>query len=240
MSSGVKTALDTVVTLATPGGEGRAHIYTPTPGSVGTSAIDCSPQGTLLLGHGAGGGVDAPDLQALTALTEQGWVVVLLEQPWHVAGRRIAVAPPKLDEAAEVMLSALSDESHGLPRPWVLGGRSAGARVAARLSAYADALVLIAFPLQPPAPHPPLTKTGRVRTNAPSRVDELVAPLRGGIPTLVVQGVSDRFGGPPQIETAGAGFEDSLTVRPYPGDHQRNSALPTLVSDVSDFLAALP
>ncbi len=226
-----------VVTLATPGGNGRAHIYSPeahyAPGAG-------SLRGTVVLGHGAGGGVDAPDLQALTALTKQGWVVVLLEQPWRVAGRRIAVAPPKLDEAATTMLAALADELHGLPRPWVLGGRSAGARVAARLSALAQALCLIAFPLQPPAPQPPVTKAGRVRKMAPSRADELLAPLRAGIPTLVIQGERDRFGGPEQIAQVAAPHESALVVRSYPGDHNRNTDICALVSDVADFLAALP
>lgn len=221
-----------VITLPTPGGDGRAHVYSPD--GAGT------PRGTLLLGHGAGGGVEAPDLQALTALTERGWVVALLEQPWRVAGRRIAVAPPKLDEAATAMLAALSAEPLSLPRPWILGGRSAGARVAARLSARAQALCLIAFPLQPPAPHPPVTKTGRVRAMPPSRSDELVAALRAGTPTLVVQGASDRFGGPEQVSSVGAPFEGTLAVRSYPGDHNRNHDRAALVNDVADFLAALP
>lgn len=226
-----------MITLATPGGDGRAHIYSPDDESAdGLRHL----RGTVLLGHGAGGGVDAPDLQALTALTEQGWVVVLLEQPWRVAGRRMAVAPPKLDEAATAMLAALTAQPHALPRPWVLGGRSAGARVAARLSVQAQAVCLIAFPLQPPAPHPPLTKTGRVRVMPPSRVEELMAPLRAGLPTLVVQGERDTFASPEKIVAVGAPFKNILTVRSYPGDHTRNTDVGALVADVARFLAALP
>ncbi len=225
-----------MITLATPGGDGRAHVYSPAALPDGVQA----PRGTVLLGHGAGGGVDAPDLQALTALTGDGWVVALLEQPWRVAGRRIAVAPPILDEAATEMLMALAAEPHLLPRPWVLGGRSAGARVAARLSAHAQALCLIAFPLQPPAPHPPVTKTGRVRATPASRAKELLIPLRAGIPTLVLQGASDPFGGPQQIAAAGTPFGRALTVRSYAGDHNRTKDVDALVGEVADFLAALP
>jgi len=225
-----------VITLATPGGDGRAHLYPPADLPEGTRA----PRGTVLLGHGAGGGVDAPDLQALTALSGDGWVVALLEQPWRVAGRRIAVAPPKLDEAATAMLMALAVPPHLLPRPWVLGGRSAGARVAARLSAHAQALCLIAFPLQPPAPHPPMTKTGRARATPASRREELLIPLRAGIPTLVLQGASDRFGSPDQIAGVGAPFENALTVRSYLGDHNRTEDVDALVVEVAGFLAALP
>ena len=50
-----------------------------------------SPLVTLLLSHGAGGGTGARDLQALAReLPGQGAHVVLLEQPWKVAGRKVA------------------------------------------------------------------------------------------------------------------------------------------------------
>lgn len=222
--------------MPTPGGDGRVYLYVPLDLPDGSQA----PRGTVLLSHGAGGGVDSPDLQALTALTDRGWVVALLEQPWRVAGRRIAVAPPRLDEAATAMLAALRHEPDVLPQPWVLGGRSAGARVAARLSAQAQALCLIAFPLQPPPPHPPLTKTGRLRATPASRADELLIPLRAGIPTLVLQGISDRFGGPDQIADIGASFESTLRVRSYLGDHSQTKNVDAMVGEVASFLAALP
>ena len=41
----------------------------------------------LVLGHGAGGGIEAADLVAVAAVvTAVGWRVVLVEQPWRVAG----------------------------------------------------------------------------------------------------------------------------------------------------------
>src|SRR5215207_4108037 len=80
-------------------------------------------RGTLVLGHGAGGGIGARDLTALAAsLPGEGITVVRVEQPWRVAGKRAASAPPTLDRAWLAVLA-------GLPRdlPVAVGGRSAGA-----------------------------------------------------------------------------------------------------------------
>ncbi|MGW5372059.1 hydrolase, partial [Streptomyces sp. NPDC004011] len=52
----------------------------------------------LAVSHGAGGGVEARDLQALArALPGHGVTVALVEQPWRVAGRKLAPAPKTLD-----------------------------------------------------------------------------------------------------------------------------------------------
>ncbi|MGA8255626.1 MAG: alpha/beta family hydrolase, partial [Nocardioides sp.] len=58
------------------------------------------PVATLLLSHGAGNGVDTRDLEALAAtLPRHGVTVVRFEQPWRVAGRKIATPPATLDTA---------------------------------------------------------------------------------------------------------------------------------------------
>ncbi|MGB3593267.1 MAG: hypothetical protein WA994_03775, partial [Ornithinimicrobium sp.] len=82
----IKLPSPVVRQVSTTGGPARVHVY---------SAAGPPPRGTVLLGHGAGAGVESTDLQALTALVGHGWRVALLEQPWRVAGRRLAVAPPK-------------------------------------------------------------------------------------------------------------------------------------------------
>lgn len=221
--------------VATSQGPARLHIHPP--------AIEAA-RGTLLLGHGAGGGVEAADLSALTGMTSGGWLVVLLEQPWRVAGRRLAVAPARLDEATTQMLEAV-DVLVAAPRPWVLGGRSAGARVACRLRSHAQAMCLLAFPLTPP----PRSRRS-VREPVP-RTGELLGPVHDGMPTLVMQGHRDRFGGPQDIELAvrralerepGEPLElaRSLTVRGYPGDHGPTRDLDALQSEVAAFLDALP
>ena len=151
---------------------------------------------TLLLSHGAGNGVEARDLAALAdSLPGQGVSVALFEQPWRVAGRRIASPPATLD----VGLAAAARVLRPRP-PFVVGGRSAGARSAARtaVSLGADACLALAFPLHPP---------GRPEK---SRVDELTG---AGVPTLVVQGERDSMGLPDEFPES-----TDLTVVPA-ADH---------------------
>ena len=137
---------------------------------------------TLLLSHGAGGGIGARDLQALAdRLPRQGASVVLLEQPWRVAGRKVATPPRTLDDALAVAAKLLRVRT-----PLVVGGRSAGARSAARSASGLGAVgcLALSFPLHPP---------GRPEK---SRLDE----LRGaGVPTLVVQGEQDTMGRPEEF-----------------------------------------
>ncbi|MFI2208552.1 alpha/beta family hydrolase [Streptomyces sp. NPDC020141] len=142
-----------------------------------------APRLVLALGHGAGGGSDTRDLRALAAeLPAHGITVALVEQPWRVAGKKIAPAPKALDTAWRALWPAL--RRPGLPV--VAGGRSAGARVACRTGQElgAAAVLALSFPLHPP---------GRPER---SRADEL---LGTGLPTLVVQGGADPFGRPAEF-----------------------------------------
>ncbi|MEU8714632.1 alpha/beta family hydrolase [Streptomyces sp. NPDC048663] len=141
----------------------------------------------LALGHGAGGGVEARDLRALAvALPGHGVSVALVEQPWRVAGRKVAPAPRTLDAGWRGVWPALA--APGLPV--VSGGRSAGARVACRTARElgAAAVLALSFPLHPP---------GRPEK---SRAAEL---LGAGVPTLVVQGGKDPFGKPAEFPDGG-------------------------------------
>jgi predicted alpha/beta-hydrolase family hydrolase len=154
------------------------------------------PVATLLLGHGAGGGVDAPDLAALAAaLPRNGVSVVRVEQPWRVAGKKVASRPEVLDECFVAAADRLRVRT-----PLIVGGRSAGARSAARTARQlgASGYVALAFPLHPP---------GRPDR---SRLAELEAVT---VPTLVVQGERDPFGTPEEFPV-----DRELTVVPG-GDH---------------------
>ncbi|MBM9461234.1 hydrolase [Nocardioides sp. zg-536] len=140
------------------------------------------PVVTLLLSHGAGGGIEARDLAALAAgLPANGANVALFEQPWRRAGRKIATAPPTLDAALRSAADALRVRT-----PLVVGGRSAGARSAARTarSLGARGCLALSFPLHPP---------GRPER---SRYDELAGV---GVATLVVQGERDPMGRPEEF-----------------------------------------
>jgi uncharacterized protein len=176
----------------TPHGPARAHLH----------LVD-EPRAALILGHGAGGGVTARDLVAVTeAARADGISVALVEQPYRVAGRRSPVPAPRLDAAWTAVVGHLrSRELGGLPL--VVGGRSSGARVACRTAAATGAVgvICLAFPLQPPPRRSPTRP-------APSRLFEL-EEVR--VPVLVVQGERDPFGIPP----AAAG----RTVVLVPGDH---------------------
>ncbi|WP_323446913.1 alpha/beta hydrolase family protein [Streptomyces yaizuensis] len=143
------------------------------------------PRLVLALGHGAGGGTATRDLLGLAAvLPADGVTVALVEQPWRVAGKKVAPAPATLDTAWRGLWPALLGGAHGLPV--VAGGRSAGARVACRTGRElgAAAVLALSFPLHPP---------GRPER---SRADEL---LGTGLPTLVVQGDGDPFGRPDEF-----------------------------------------
>lgn len=132
---------------------------------------------TLVLGHGAGGGAQARDLVWLARdLPRAGITVIRVEQPWRVAGGRVASRAPVLDQSWLDALSHLAGAA-----PLVVGGRSSGARVACRTATSAGALacLALAFPLHPPW-RPEATR---------------IAELQGsGVPTLVVQGDRDTFG----------------------------------------------
>ncbi|MFC8593537.1 alpha/beta hydrolase family protein [Streptomyces atroolivaceus] len=152
----------------------------------------------LAVSHGAGGGIEARDLQALAAaLPGRRVTVALVEQPWRVAGKKLAPAPRTLDTGWRGLWPALT--APGLPV--VAGGRSAGARVACRTAAElgARAVLALSFPLHPP---------GKPEK---SRADEL---LGVGVPALVVQGGRDPFGRPEEFPPGGHG----LVEVPY-ADH---------------------
>jgi predicted alpha/beta-hydrolase family hydrolase len=143
----------------------------------------------LVLGHGAGGGVESKDLQtAKDVALEAGVSVALVEQPYRVAGRRSPAPAKQLDAAWIAAVQHLTaNELDGLPL--IAGGRSLGARVACRTASElgAVAMLCIAFPLQPPQ--------RKGKPLSPDRLPELEAVT---VPVLVVQGESDQFGVPPE------------------------------------------
>jgi len=156
--------------IETPHGPARAHLQ----------PVD-DPRALLILGHGAGGGVSAPDLvAAVQAANQAGASVALVEQPYRVAGRKSAAPAPQLDAAWTAVVAHLRGDV-----PVLVGGRSSGARVACRTAAATGArgVLCLAFPLHPP---------GRPEK---TRLPELEAV---SVPVLIVQGESDPFGMPPQ------------------------------------------
>jgi predicted alpha/beta-hydrolase family hydrolase len=178
------------IDIETPHGPARAHVHA----AKGATAA-------LVLGHGAAGGVAAPDLVAATEVALEHEVsVVLIEQPYLVAGRRSPAPARQLDAAWTAAIEQLrANELKGLPL--VVGGRSLGARVACRTAAAtgAVAVLCLAFPVHAP---------GRGDDPKSSRLEELEQVQ---VPVLVVQGERDPFGMPPPGR--------NRTVVTVPGDH---------------------
>jgi predicted alpha/beta-hydrolase family hydrolase len=193
--------------IETPHGPARAEVR-PAKGAVGAIA----------LGHGAGGGVDAPDIQAAArAAGDAGFTVALIEQPYRVAGRKSPAPAKQLDAAWTAVMARLRDQELAA-LPLVAGGRSLGARVACRTAADvgAAAVLCLAFPVHPP---------GKADDPTKSRQGELDAVE---VPVLVVQGESDPFGMP----TDGPGRE-VVTVA---GNHGLKADLDGVAAAVAEWL----
>jgi uncharacterized protein len=203
--------------------DGHVRIEISTPRGLAWADVelpqgDRPPAGLLVLGHGAAGGVNAPDLVAVhRAALAAGVMTALVTQPYRVAGRRAPAPAGQLDEAWGAVLARLTGRDPDGPGheaapgsatptvpadlpvvpaglPVIVGGRSSGARVACRTAGATGAvgIVALAFPTHAP---------GRPER---SRVDE----LRTGLPTLVVNGDRDPFGLPPALPGV------DLVVRP--------------------------
>ena len=201
--------------IDTPLGPALAHV----------TDADGAARGTLVLGHGAGGGVESVDLVEVTSeAAAAGWRVVLVEQPWRVAGKRVAAAPPKLDEAWTVVLDRLRTDGV-LTGPLVVGGRSAGARVACRTAASENAagVLALAFPLHPP---------GKPEKSRASELTDVSVPI------CVVQGETDAMGRPEAIAAVLTGRANA-SVYAVPGDHALKKDVDVVAAAAMSWLGEL-
>ena len=197
------------IRIETPKGEAEVELHSAD-----------GARAALVLGHGAGGGVGAPDLLAARdAALAEGVSVALVTQPYRVAGKKSQPAANTIDIAWTAAVEALRAGALA-DLPLIVGGRSAGARVACRTAAEvgAAAVLCLAFPLEPPRRGKP----------PQSRLPELEAV---DVPTLVVQGERDRFGMPPE--------GPNRTVARVPGDHGLKADVEAVAAAVRAWLALL-
>ncbi len=193
--------------IETPHGPARIH-------------LDAAPDhgGLLMLGHGAGGGVTAPDLTvAAGAARAAGLSVALVEQPYRVAGRKSPASAAQLDAAWEAVAEHVRAEHLGEAR-LISGGRSSGARVACRTAAEigAVAVLCLAFPEHPP---------GKPEKSRQGELDAVEVPV------LVVQGKSDPFGMP-----AGGPNHEVVAIK---GNHSLKSDLDAVRGAIADWLTRI-
>jgi predicted alpha/beta-hydrolase family hydrolase len=199
----VRHASAAVIEIETPHGPARAHLHE----TEGARAL-------LVLGHGAGGGVTAPDLVLATKVANESRVdVALVEQPYRVAGRRSPAPAHQLDAAWLAVVEHLRGDV-----PLLCGGRSAGARVACRTAAVTGAVgvLCLAFPVHPPG------KPEKTRLSELDTVD---------VPVLVVQGERDPFGMPPDAP--------GRTVARVAGDHGLKADRAAIATAIRDWLAGV-
>ncbi len=193
-----------------------------TGGGAATAELEGDPavaRFLLVLTHGAGGGVGAPDLLAARdAGLKAGGLVARVVQPYRVRGGRAPGSADRQDAAWAEIIAALRRLAPHVPL--VQGGRSNGARVACRTAAEVGALAVIAlaFPLHPPG--------------APdrSRRAELLQARTAGAAVLVVNGERDPFGIP--------GPRDANRVVVVPGEtHALKGHAQVISAAVAEWLA---
>ena len=171
----------------------------------------------LVLTHGSGGGVEAPDLLAASgAALSLGGVVARVTQPYRVRGRRVPGPAARQDAAWVEIITAVREAVGTGPGaghaakghaaiPLIQGGRSNGARVACRTARTvgARAVVALAFPLHPPG-RPERSRAAELRDT--------------GTDVLVVNGDRDPFGIPDSADATRvvvlAGESHALSKRP--------------------------
>jgi predicted alpha/beta-hydrolase family hydrolase len=201
---------------------GRFVIATPT----GQAWVDLDLVGgqrLLVIGHGAGGSVESPDLLAVRDACLQGGIsLARVTQPYRVAGKKAPPAAAVLDRAWAAVVTNLGRRKRLAGLDFVYGGRSSGARVACRAAAddavlpRPIAVVALAFPVHPPG------QPDKLRT---AELDAVPVPV------LVVQGDHDPFGMP--------GQQRGRTIVVVPGDHALKRQTALVGSTVVDWLLEL-
>ncbi len=166
--------------------------------------------------HGAGKGLDAPDLSStIHLLDDNGISVVGIEMPWLVAGKKIASPSSQLDKSFEDVIKNLEARYFDYKKIFI--GRSTGARVICRTSHLTkpDLIICLAFPLN--------SLSGK------SRVNELVKVSKENIKTIIIQGEDDNFGSRTTLEQQVADLENLEVISAGNLTHKLSNAVGEVV-----------
>ncbi len=184
----------------------------PLPGELTTAE---RPLGTLIVfAHGAGAGHRSPFMRRFADLfAARGFDVLTFDFPYIAAGRKLPDRPPALEAAFRAAVDAAVQALGGRTSAVVVAGKSMGGRMATHVAAQPDrwtspvpltAAIAFGYPLRPPGPR------------GGDRVSHL-AQL--AVPTLVVQGTRDPFGGPDDVRQATADAPRVTVLPVETGDH---------------------
>lgn len=193
--------------------------------------------GLLVLAHGAGAGRTHPFMtMGAAGLAARGADVVLFNFPYMEAKRRTPDRAPVLEACFRRVVAAASAEAGAHGGPLFIGGKSMGGRIATHLAATPEdwiaarplsGVIALGYPLNPPG--------GR---RSADRVSYL---RRIAVPTLIVQGTRDSFGGPADIRAALAEHAPEAPIEVHAveaGDHSF-AVLKSLGRSQNDVYAAV-
>jgi uncharacterized protein len=165
------------------------------------AGADTAMRTLLVLAHGAGAGQQHPFITRYAAgLASRGIDVATFDFPYMAAGRKAPDKAPVLERAfREAIVEAAAHGAYTHHR-LCIGGKSMGGRIATHVAADPDGwpreapplagVIVFGYPLNPP---------GGPSKRSPDRTSHL---QRITVPTLIVQGTRDTFGGPDAIAAA--------------------------------------
>ena len=173
--------------------EGFTSGEPPVTGRRYVAAADASPASvTVVLAHGAGGGMTHPFMVACaTGLAARGLDAVTFNFPYMERRAKAPNPAPQLEACYRTLIATLAGRGWLEGRRLVIGGKSMGGRMATMVAAGAEAVahpiagvVALGYPLHPP---------GRPQQLRVAHLAAIRPPL------LVVQGTRDDFGGPDEL-----------------------------------------
>ncbi len=186
----VPTSLNGVKVHASAAAHASSELLVNVTG--GTIPVQLSPPAPILLilAHGAGGTVEDPLLIGLAQrLPPLGVAVARVSFLYRTQGKKLPDKQPVLDRTFHELALALMEQRPAATV--VLGGKSMGGRVAARVAqatGLGAGVCLLSYPLKPKA-----------RVTEANLMDRQQTLERLTVPCFVAQGTRDPFGGPSEV-----------------------------------------